>query len=556
MPVEDDGADSSGLYRHRKGRQANIRAHQLLYPTVTTVSIFFILSMWERRGALDPNRLFNFFQVMAVVFFAAVLFRLLLRPELEDLHEAERSKVVPLRRGLSFAIAAGAISYLRTLPLYFLCDDYAHLDLVRHPFSVAVWPEFTRGQDGVFYRPLAFVSLFLDYRLWHNWVPGYHLTSVLMHLVSIAGVFCLCSQLALKRRICVAAAVFFAVWPVNVQTVTWTAARFDQLAAAFGIWSVVYAAQFRRTKKSRCYWNAIVLFVLAVLSKENAYVIPVLWLSLEILPQRGKVEGNSLKNRAAIVGGYLAAPALMLLLRLSLLRGIGGYSSDNAPMALHFPFASVFGLLVRAPGETLFGWNWLAMGKQPWIMASVLTAAVFLMLALRPKMSASSRPMIIFSLIWVFTSAAPAHFYFWSPDPGLFVSRTLYFGAMGIAILIAILLDETVSSPRIYQGWAVALAVLLFVGTELNISAWHFAAHESKEWLAALKREQPLPPPNVTYYIIGVPDQNQGVPFFAAGLESAVRRNYSWRGDIHVVTDKSPMIPENAIAINYDGSRQ
>src|SRR6185503_4233481 len=243
---------------------------------------------------------------------------------------------------------------------------------------------------------------------------------------------------------------------------------------------------------------------------------------------------------------------IMMVLRISLLGRIGGYRTGDAPMALHFPVASVFGLLVRAPGEMLFGWDWLAAGSQRWIVAAILTAAIFLMLALRMKTSSNSRRLIMFALIWIFIAAAPAHFYFWAPDPGLFVSRTLYFGAMGLAILIAVLLDETFSQPRMYQAWAALIGLLLFAGTQSNISAWQSAAGEAQTWLAEFKREHPSPPAGVTYYIKGVPDQDRGVPFFAAGLESAVRSKYSWREDIHVVTDRSSTIPDDAIVIKYD----
>jgi hypothetical protein len=177
------------------------------------------------------------------------------------------------------------------------------------------------------------------------------------------------------------------------------------------------------------------------------------------------------------------------------------------------------------------------------------------MLALRMKTGPTSRRLILFALIWVFVAAAPAHFYFWSPDPGLFVSRTLYFGAMGLALLIAVLLDEAMPSARMYRAWAVFVGILLFAGTEFNVSVWQRVAGDATDWLAELKREQPSPPPGVTYYIKGVPDQVLGVPYFAAGLESAVRSQYSWRDDIHVVTDRSGSIPDDALVLKYVGPK-
>jgi hypothetical protein len=544
----DDGADSRG------SRFARLISPRLLYPLGGTLVIFLLLAYCERSTSGDPNRLYGLFQSISVVFFAALAFRLLLRPTGNTGQESRNSKSSD--RGLRIALAADAISYVRTLPLFFVCDDFAHLELVRRPFVVSIWPEFTKGQDGVFYRPLAFVSLFLDYRVWHEWIPGYHLTNVFLHLICIAGVFYLCKQLEWTGRSCFAAALFFAVLPVNVQNVTWAAARFDQLAAAFGIWSIACAASFRRTGRARFYWFAICLFVLAVLSKENAYVFPVLWLTLEMVPMKGAGEKPSIARRAAILVGYLGLPAIMMLFRFFLLSGVGGYRRGDAPMALHFPIASVFGLLVRAPGETLFGYDWLEPGDHARIMAAILTAAIFLMLAFWMKTDARSRRVICFALIWIVVSAAPAHFYFWGSDPGLFVSRTLYFGSIGVAMLIAVLLEQVVSQGSTYRVWAVSIGLLLFAGTQHNISAWQRATREAHDRLTAVKREQPSPPSNATYYVTGVPDQYRGVPFFAAGHEAAIRMSYSWREDIHVVRDKATARPDGGIVIKYGKARE
>jgi hypothetical protein len=107
-----------------------------------------------------------------------------------------------------------------------------------------------------------------------------------------------------------------------------------------------------------------------------------------------------------------------------------------------------------------------------------------------------------------------------------------------------------------YQLGAVAIGLLLFAGVQHNISAWQHATQESQNWLAALTQAQPSPPPNTTYYIKGAPRQDRGVPFFAAGLEYSVLFNYSWRNDIHVVTDASPTIPPDAVVIHYDWPKQ
>jgi len=541
----------SDPFRRRLFAKLNPRG--LLYPVFTTALLALFLTWQASVKGSNPNRLFGFFQVISVVFFLALTFGLMLPPRCESV-SARTSSISNERRywllGFCVPVAVGLVAYVRTLPLFFLCDDFAHLESVRRSFAAAIWPQFTKGQDGVFYRPLAFFSLFLDYRIWHEWIPGFHLTSILLHLLCIAGVLQLSIELDLKRKVAFAAALFFAVMPVNVQTVTWTAARFDQLSAALGIWSLASAARFFRTGAYGCSLVGVASFILAVICKENAYVIPLLWLALEVMASTKRKCTPFLKKTASLAG-IVTAGAIMLLFRFWLLKGVGGYRTDNAPMALHFPSAALFGLLIRAPGETLFGYDWLEPGNKLWQLSSIITAAVFLMLAFRNVRDVNRRRIMRFTLFWIFVSAVPAHFYFWGPDPGLFVSRTLYFGSMGVAILVALLLEQAAERTKPFLTWTVFVAALLFTGTQHNIDAWQHASYDAKNWLAVLKQQEPSPAPNVTYYIVNVPSQIRGVPYFAAGIESAVRFNYSWRQDIHVVTKASPTIPPGAITINY-----
>jgi hypothetical protein len=492
-------------------------------------------------------------KLFSIIFFAAIWFGQLLRPTHDTARNdsiSQSSRRLSPTLGLSVAMAVAAISYIRTLPLFFICDDFGHLDLIRHSFVVAIWPQFTKGQVGTFYRPLGFVSLFLDFRLWHVWAPGYHLTNIALHLLCVAAIFCFCRQTGFRTEICFAASLFFAVMPVNAQVVSWMSCRFDLLATALGMWSVVFAARYRESGESKAYLVAILLFVLAALSKESAYVVPVYWLALELLPKGKFTFSPSLRRRAAALLGYLGAPALLLLHRFCVIGGVGGYIPDH-PLALSFHMPSLIGLLSRAPGETLFGYNWLQPEHRLWLYSTILTASIFLALSFRMKMDLGLRARISFLLIWTYISALPGHFFFRVPDPGLLGSRGLYFGAIGVAVLIAILLNETLPHPRVFLSSAAVIALLMFCGLQHNISAWRDAVEDSQKWHMAFKRTYPSPPANVAYQITGVPMQVDGVPFFAAALDHAIRFDYGWREDIRVESGDDLKIDPNAVLIQY-----
>ena len=530
-------------------------SRKLLLAICMTVLLSALLCSLGLTG--DPVRRFNLFQNISVYFFVLTLLRQLPRPN--QVGDVGLKSVAPESKGpvgLLVALAAGTLAYAATVPLYFICDDFDHLSVIRHPFMTAIWPQVTKGQFNgityIFYRPLGFASLFLDYRLWHNWAPGYHLTNILLHLLCVAAVFFFCKELGLRNEICAAASLVFSVLPVNVQAITWIACRFDQLATTLGMWSMVFAARFRRTGQVGSCGMAILLFVLAVLSKESAYIVPVLWLALELIPRNQHALRPPFAKRFVPLLGYIAAPMLMLLHRFYTLGGIGGYRIDQTgtPLAMRFGMASLIGVLVRAPGETLFGYNWIIHpDDRTFILAAGATAAVFLTLCLLAKTSFISRRITWFCLIWVIVAAMPAHFYFRTPD-WLFYSRALQFGSIGIAVLVAVLLGQMFSNPRICRSWAFAISLFLFVALQHNVSAWRSAAQLSRSLLVRMDRLQPTPPPNVTYYIRGIRDAVDGVPFFTVGLESAIQFNYSWRTDIHVNTEKSSQIDPNAIVID------
>jgi hypothetical protein len=82
-----------------------------------------------------------------------------------------------------------------------------------------------------YYRPLGFVSFASDWTMWGRWPAGYHMTSILLHLLNTLLVFLFARRL-LGVEASVVAAAIFGLHAVNQEAVFWAAARFDLLATA------------------------------------------------------------------------------------------------------------------------------------------------------------------------------------------------------------------------------------------------------------------------------------------------------------------------------------
>jgi hypothetical protein len=171
------------------------------------------------------------------------------------------------------------------------------------------------------YVPITWMTLGLDYTIWGMNPLGYHLTSVLFHVVNAALFYFLALallQLAMRDRPkemqsrapigALFAALVFALHPLRVESVAWVTERRDVVSGTFFLLAIlaylrgnpdVPGAPIRR----RYYWACFGFFILALLSKEIAVTLPVILLILDVYPlQRlGEV-------------GWLSRPGLRILL--------------------------------------------------------------------------------------------------------------------------------------------------------------------------------------------------------------------------------------------------
>ncbi len=385
------------------------------------------------------------------------------------------------------------------------------------------------GQNETFLRPLGFLSLFLDYRLWHLWPAGYHLTNLAIHLGSLAGLFVLLKRLGLGEESSSTALLIFAIHPITPEAVTWMGARFDLLAALFSIWSLAFYLKFRNSGRMASYLIALIFFVFAIFSKESSYVLPGIIISLEICATRDR------RWRPAM--GFIAVALLGVCYRFLVLGGIGGYSDPNAgPAALSFKLQTIQGLFLRAPAQLLFGYNWQQPPAATTIIIASIAAATLLLAATAFCQAPAKRNFTWLSICWIFLATLPAHFLLMI-GAGLTNSRVLYPAVPAIAILISILLAGIHhDKARLCCKWT--FVAMLAFGLMHNLNAWRHTGSMSCQLLSELRRLEPSPPQGAEFVFTDLPDTVRGVFFFHAGLADAIKLAYQ-RSDIDArrVTD-------------------
>lgn len=188
-------------------------------------------------------------------------------------------------------------------------DDYAFVTMNPHirslsPSSVARL--FTETYQGI-WLPLTWLSHAVDKAVWGNQPSPHHLMSILIHAGNTVLAFLVFLKLLEiggldeRRRFPAAllAALFFGIHPLRVEPVVWISSRKDLLLGFFYLASIFaylgYAVRSGTVEAGRCYGAALVLCVLALLSKPMAMTLPAVLLILDYYPLKRITRSSAIR---------------------------------------------------------------------------------------------------------------------------------------------------------------------------------------------------------------------------------------------------------------------
>ncbi len=173
---------------------------------------------------------------------------------------------------LALILLTTVLVYLPSVNGRFLWDDDANVtspDLQPTAGLFRIWFEFGATQQ---YYPLLHSAFWLEHRLWGDWPTGYHLVSLLWHLVSVLLVYAILKRLKIPGALL--AAAIFALHPVMVETVAWITEQKNTLSTMFYLSSLLLYLRFDESRRRSTYLAALGLFVLAILAKSAVVSLP------------------------------------------------------------------------------------------------------------------------------------------------------------------------------------------------------------------------------------------------------------------------------------------
>jgi len=334
---------------------------------------------------------------------------------------------------------------------------------------------------GNYYRPVLLTWMRLNYALFGvESASGWHAATLLAHLACTLLVYFIARRIAGNEWAAGMAGLLFGLHPVHVECVAWIMGVTEPLAAAFTLGAFLAYLRWREAGGAGWPWAAVVLFVLGLLAKENAVVLPGILFLYEFTRGRKRLDGaeasadtapltpiESGKEAFRHVLPFALAVAIYLVVRLQML-GALTYPMTPLPAAttlLTIPSVLVFYLKLLLwplnlsvaydlPYVTEAGANsfWLpllvclaagaALARVAWRSARAATATAWLVL-----------PMIPLLNLAVFPRGEAVH------------DRYLYFPSVGFCLLLGLALGELHRlAPRVPAGLVLGGALALAYG--------------------------------------------------------------------------------------------
>jgi tetratricopeptide (TPR) repeat protein len=250
-------------------------------------------------------------------------------------------------------LGAGAV-YLNALHNPFVYDDY------RMVVGNASILELSNVRVVLLHdivRPLTNVTLAVDHAVWGSSPFGFHLTSVLLHMINVMLLFVIVRTVATRSRLVAGTAAWlFAVHPMMTEAVGYVAARAEVLCTTWFLLGILCGAKWLRQRR----WRQAVLtgfcWVAGLATKESAVMLPFVLLACDrlLLPASPTERQRRLQWVHLPLIGVMTLAAVV---RFAVLR-----SEYGTPLTIHWQYLPLAGdvflryltLLVAPGGQAMF----------------------------------------------------------------------------------------------------------------------------------------------------------------------------------------------------------
>ncbi|HRE41442.1 MAG TPA: tetratricopeptide repeat protein [Ignavibacteria bacterium] len=374
--------------------------------------------------------------------------------------------------------------YFNSLENQFVFDDESVVQTNLSLTSLSNIPKYFTGEDGFhkvigkYYRPIVSTSYNIDYAIWGLNPFGFHLTNILIHLISTLILFRLLQLLFSNYKnvnlVVLLGTLLFAVHPIHTEAVSWISGRTDSFVTIFFFASFLYYIKFtgypnsEPDKKSNLYFS-LLFFAFGLITKEMIITLPVILILFDYT-FRQKTFGE-LKSDFKIYLYYFIIIGLYLLVRYFALKDIPDRESymyfigDN--------FVTIFSTMVKTipvyfkllfyPHPLLYHYNGYLPDSYSFFEFNVIFSVIFIAgliyFAFRFR---KEFPAVSFCILFFFISLLPVMNII--PTMNFMAERFLYLTSIVISILVCFFIVKFINEKNQKIIISVILIITLIFG--------------------------------------------------------------------------------------------
>ncbi len=386
-----------------------------------------------------------------------------------------KNKILPV---LILAVL-GFLAYGSSLQNQFVWDDSILIENNVYIKNISYLPRiFTTSIGGgagkkiSSFRPVQTLTYMVDYFFWRLKPFGYHLTNILLHVLAAAALYWLLNLLYADKRLVFLASALFVVCPLHAVVVICVSGRADSLALAGLLLAFIFYIKSLHSKKiSFCFLSGF-SFLLAVLSRESALILPALILLYHYTFRQRVSWGKYLP--------FLIIPAIYGLLRFMVLKVELPHRLLTTTMHQRLPgflvaLTEYIRLLFLPLHMHMEYGNRLFSFSDPRVLIGgliLLSVLIFILL------NAKSRGVVFFSLGWFLIALLPLSNLY--PLTAYMAEHWLYLPSVGFFLLLAAGLNRLARRYNLKILVNVLFAAMLFFYT-------YFTVKHNRHWRSNIR---------------------------------------------------------------------
>jgi tetratricopeptide (TPR) repeat protein len=344
------------------------------------------------------------------------------------------------------------------------------------------------------YRPLCTLTYFVDAALWSTWPGGPHLTNLLLYIGTVLIVFFFIRRITRSAWAALFGAALFSIHPIHTEVVNNISFREDLLIGLLlpGSWLL-----YRRGEDGRAWlWTplALLVYLLATMSKENAIMFPLLVVLLELAETEADLKSLFQPRRLLFLAGLAVVTIFYLLLRFRWMRFAGEANLPQLGGSIFFSMLAA--VKIHAYYLLLFFCPYQLRALYPASMytpqfdTAFLVSFSALLLLLAFLLYFRKERFFVLGVFWWLFSLLPVSNL--QPIFNPMAERYLFLPSIGFCLWIGWLVANAFEQGRrvVLLGGAVVLALILSVLTFVRNPDWR---DNQRLWLAEAEMDPANP---------------------------------------------------------------